>query len=102
VADRQALGLRKAAALAYGLPEESRVKRRMHGTRWDVKTQLLAILADRIGLLAWSMTKDAQKKRNKPKSLLEILLGEPVKKTDVVSFDSPEAFERARAAIINA
>ena len=102
VFDREALPLEKAAALACGLSTDSRIKRMLNGQRWPINTQLIALATDRLGELVWTKTKDAQRGRNRPKSILRMLLEDPRKnEPESLAFDSPEEFERARQAIIN-
>lgn len=72
----------------------------LHGSRWDLKTQLLAMAVDRLGELVWTKTKDAQRGRNKPKSILRLLLEPEERSPENVAFDTPEAFEKARAELI--
>lgn len=56
---------------------------------------LLASCLDQLTIQSWANTKDAQKGRNKPDSILSVLMGEQ-KKENVVAFDTPEEFEKAR------
>lgn len=41
-----------------------------------INTFLLASMVDHLAFMSWAETKDAQKGKNKPKSILKILLGE--------------------------
>lgn len=41
----------------------------------DTQTALLAIIADRLGLLVWQNTADGSKGINKPKSIFDALVG---------------------------
>lgn len=100
VFDYEALPPRTAAALFYGLPDDCRSKRAMAGLRVPLDTALLAIIADRLGLLLWQRTEDGQRNRNRPKSIAEQLLGEGKQKSDVQAFASAEDFEAARARIL--
>ena len=54
-------------------------------------------------MLAWMLSEDGQKGRNKPPQLIEMLYGNEIKqaKSDVLTFDTPEAFEKARRKILN-
>ena len=62
---------------------------------------LLAQMVDRLSLLIWQNTRDGEKGRNKPPSLVERLLyGDSTKQHKTDGFDSPEAFWNARAKII--
>ena len=75
VLDFRRLPLRTAAVLACGLPEESRIIRKLSGSRIDVTTALLARIFDAVAILAWQNTEDGHKGRNPPKSLFEKLMG---------------------------
>lgn len=54
-------------------------------------------MVDELSFLSWSKTKDAEKNRNRPKSVLEIMTSKP-KENDVKGFKTGEQFEAARAA----
>lgn len=87
--------------LADGLPEYSRVKLAQSGAVIPRDTLLLASIADSMNFVSWSKTKDAEKGRNRPKSIVSVLLGEEVKtESSNVAFNSAEEFERAREKII--
>lgn len=101
ILDYRALPLKLAAALASGLRENSRIRMIMAGSRMDDKTALLAAAVDRLSMLVWAKTKDAQKGRNRPRSIFEALTEETKKPADdLVLFDSAEDFEAARQKII--
>lgn len=92
------MSLSYVASLFFGLSENSRFARKMSGIKYSVDQLLLANIADSLAFIAWSKTKDAQRGRNKPKSIVKEWLDKT--ENDVVSFDTPEEFERARAQII--
>ena len=54
---------------------------------------LLAIVADRLGVLIWQQTKDGHKGRNHPKSIFKDLTEEKKEKEELESFRSSEDFE---------
>lgn len=85
------------ASLVVGLRDDSRVKMKISGAKAPSEIVLLASAVDRLSLLVWMQTKDAEKGRNRPKSLLGILYPEE-KKNSV--FTSGEDFMRARNALI--
>lgn len=64
------------AALVIGLRDDSRIKMKMSGMKIPINTFLLASMVDHLAFMSWAETKDAQKGKNKPKSILKILLGE--------------------------
>ena len=100
ILDYRALPLRLAAVLASGLRENSRIKMIMAGSEVEKDTMLLAAAVDRLSMLVWAKTKDSKTGRNKPKSILSMMLKSEPKKDDVMTFDTAEEFEAARRKII--
>ena len=91
----------RVAVFACGLRQDSRIKMRMTGAEAAMGDMLLAACADRLSLLVWQNTKDGQKGRNRPASIYEALSGHQApEEPGVAGFDSPEAFEAARAKIL--
>lgn len=84
-----------AATLLIGLKDDSRVKMHFSKARVTLEQSLLAIIADRLDFLSWTKTKDAQKghKYNK-KTIFDTLTKEPKKKEQLMSFDTPEEYDR--------
>jgi hypothetical protein len=97
VLDWKALPLRLAAALSSGLRDDSRIKLKISGRNITSDIALLATAVDRLSFLAWAKTKDAENNRNRPESILKMLL-EAGKETtrDYEVYSSPEEFEAAR------
>lgn len=89
----------KVAVFSCGLRDDSRIKKKLSGSELDINTLLLAVCADSLQYIAWSKTENARKNIGKPQSLLEILTKTETK-SEVVSFDSAEAFEKSRQEII--
>lgn len=82
-----------------GLKENSRIKLKMANQRVGIDTLLLALMADRLGLLVWSKTKDGQKGRNQPRSLVDSL-NHVIKEPETMAFESSEDFEKMKNEII--
>lgn len=99
--DWRALPLETAAALASGLREDSRIKRKIAGIPVDTMTLLTAMIVDRLSLLVWSKTKDAEKGENRPESIVEKILDlDKKEENEVEGFQTPEEFQAAwRAAV---
>lgn len=99
--DWRALPLETAAALASGLREDSRIKRKIAGMPVDTMTLLTAMIVDRLSLLVWSKTKDAEKGENRPGSIVEKILSlDKKEENEVEGFQTPEDFQAAwRAAV---
>lgn len=107
VLDWRELPLKTAAALAAGLREDSRSVIGLSKSKVSSDTMLKALMVDRLGLLVWAKTKDAQKGKNKPKSIIDTILhsDEPAKakkirNSDTKAFTSGAAFDAARAQIL--
>lgn len=94
VADWRAFPVKQAAALAFHLPAESRIKKKMSGRTWSMDTLLLAVIADRIGTLMWMLSADGQKGKNRPESIYAVLSGDAQKEEsdDLQTFVSGEDF----------
>lgn len=88
--------LNKIAIFAKGLREDSRIRMKMSQSKFNAKESLLAGILDRLTLILYSKTKDAEKGKNYPK----LLLDEAEKKEDLQGFMSSEDFEKMRRKII--
>lgn len=99
VFDLSALPVPTLAVLATGLRDDSRIKMRLSGTSVPRRDLLLAAAVDRLSFLVWGMSEDAKRGTNRPKSLVAALLDEAEGCSDVMTFDSPNDFEAAWAAV---
>ena len=82
------------ATLCIGLPDFSRIKRRIAGIKIDLNQMLLALVVDGINTLIWQNTKDGMKGRNKPESIFKKLTEEQKPKDQYEKFDTVEDFEK--------
>ena len=75
---------------------------KMAGTKVSLDTFISAMISDQLGHLIWMMSENGQKAKDKPQRLTNILLGvaQEKNKSDVLTFESPEAFEEARKRIV--
>lgn len=94
----QGLPARMLATLAVGLRDDSRIKMLMRGEKYPLSTLLSAATLDRLSLLLWAQTQDAQDGKNQPKSILSILLGN-TEDADLETFEDVDAFEDAWAGL---
>lgn len=94
--DYRALPIQTIGTLVSGLRDDSRTKMKLSGMETKLDQMILATIADRLGLLVWMQTKDGQKGRKRPKSILEALQGTKVKEEDIETFDSGNDFEKER------
>ena len=61
------------ATLVLGLRENSRVMLALSDVGTPQEILLLAAIADALNYIAWTKTKDAQKNKNRPKSILNAI-----------------------------
>ena len=87
------------AILVAGLREGSRVVMARSNSKITTEVILMASILDRLSILLWSKTKDAQKGINFPKSVLSAFVGNTEKPN--VSFRTAESFEATRRRIIS-
>lgn len=74
VADWRALPLRVAAALAAGLPADSRIFRQLHGIRDYPSVLMMGEIIDLLRILVWQNTENGKKGRNFPQRMVDFLL----------------------------
>ena len=93
--DYQQLPLQMVAVFSYGLRDDSRIKMSISKQSVPLETMLLAGLSDRLALLLWTKTKDAEHGRNRPDSISESLTNVK-KESSQLTFDSGEEFMKVR------
>ena len=81
------------ATLAAGLRDDSRIKMSLGDMKVTQQTLFMAAIVDRLNLLLWTRTKDAEKGKNRPQPILDGLIK---KQGTVDGFNSGEDFERIR------
>ena len=94
ILDYKSVPVEVLSILAAGLRDDSRIKVKMSGFKISLDRLLMARMVDSLALLVWSKTEDAQKGRNKPKMITELLTAEP-KEEAVKTYSTPDEFERA-------
>ncbi len=95
--DYKRLPLSTAAALAVGLRDTSRIKMKLSGAVVANDIQLMAAAVDRLGLLVWAQTKDAEKGINRPPSILDAFNH---RETDTTAYESGEDFMAEREKLL--
>ena len=99
--DYRSLPLKMVATFSVGLRENSRIKMALANIKYSFDTLLLASILDNLNMRTWAMSKNAQNGTNKPKSIVNKLLGlEEADNNDAMTFDSGEAFEKMRREIL--
>ena len=102
VYDYRSLPAQMVATFSVGLRDDSRIKMKMSGAKATQEILILSMIADRLGILTWMFSEDGRKGINRPPQLIEMLYGKEIKqaKSDVLTFDTPDAFEKARQKIL--
>ncbi len=110
ILEPRAQPVRRLAALAAGLPARARCRLALAGEKADPALLLLASIADRLGFLCWAQTRDGQRGKNRPPSVLAALLGaegpaKPLPRQGQpdgpLAYENGAAFEAARQSILN-
>lgn len=99
VYDYRGLPVSYAAALAAGLRANSRIRMKMAGISVEPETIMTASILDTVNTIAWMKTKDGEKNRNRPKSIVLILTQEK-KENNVEGFTSVDSFEETRRRLL--
>ncbi len=89
--DYRALPADYAATLCAGLREQSRVMMKVTNSKLTLEQTLVARMVDELAFISWSKTKDGQRNRNRPKSVLETLMSD--NENEVECFTTPEEFK---------
>ena len=97
--DYKSLPLQKVAIFCIGLRENSRIKMQMNDMKYPIETMLLAAAVDHLAISVWLNSKDGQTGTGRPDSLVSRLMAKE-KEDDVMSFDTPEEFEKTRAQLV--
>ena len=100
--DYRQLPPKMVAVFSYGLKEDSRIKMKLSGQTVPSDTLLLASMVDKLNTLVWFKTKDGQKGKNMPPSIVSILTGQEKSDVnkDMVVFNSGEDFINRRKMLL--
>ena len=99
--DLRALPLRTMAALACGLRDDARIMMKIRRQTVSIDRMLSAAAVDRLALLAWQNTKDGQHNRNRPRSVLDELMGKAETSNEkIIAFETGAEFRRAWAQCV--
>ena len=94
ILDYRSLPPQTVATLAAGLRDNSRIKMKICGETVGYDTMLLAAILDGINTVAWLLSEDGRRGRNRPKSVVAELRGDLEK--EIAIFASIEEYEQAR------
>lgn len=99
VFDYRSLPVKLVATFSVGLRENSRIKMKMAGIRYDFKTLLLASILDGINLGNW--IRSSKNGSSRPESMVDRLLGRSGEESNEKElFMSAEEFEQKRMELI--
>lgn len=99
--DYRQLPLLQVAVFAYGLRDDSRIKKIISNQVVSLDTLLFASMVDRLSLSLWLQTKDGQKGTNRPNSIVDHLTKKEKKdEKDYLVFKSGEDFEKYREKLL--
>ena len=85
------------AIYAIGLRDDSRIKMKISGEKVNTQTLMMVNIIDRLNLLLWTKTKDAEKGINRPKSILDKLYKQD---SEISAFHSGKEFEEERTRLL--
>ena len=97
--DYRQLPALKVAVFVCGLREDSRIMMQISDSKLPLDTLLLAGVADRLSIMLWQKTKDGQKGKNQPVSIVDQLTKQQIEREEL-SFESGKDFELAKAKIL--
>ena len=101
--DYRQLPATRVAVFAYGLRDDSRIKMRLSGQTVSTDRFLLAGILDKLSTLVWFQSEDGQKGKNRPTSMVELLLNKnnnKEKDDEIVAYETGKDFEMARKKLL--
>ena len=98
----RALPVEMLATLVCGLRDDSRIKMKIGDSKSERNTLLIAAAVDRLSMIVWGMSKDAQDGCSRPQMILPVLLNGKPEESDKkeMVFASGEDFEAERNRIL--
>lgn len=93
------LAFNKLAVFVFGLPDDSRIKKKLSGLKVDLNTVMIAGVLDRLSMILYSLA--GSKGIEKPETLASILLGnKKTKEKKPNGYVSGKEFEKRRQEIL--
>lgn len=93
------LAFNKLAVFVFGLPDDSRLMKKLSGLKVDLNTVIMAGIFDRLSLLLYSLA--GSKKNKRPEALTDNLLGKKkTKERRPSGYVSGKEFEKRRQEIL--
>lgn len=92
--DYKSLPLQMVGTLACGLRPDSRIGMRISDSKLTTDQTLLALVADNTRAIAWLNSSDGAKGINRPKSIVDVLVGEKKTEESVMeTFETGQDFD---------
>lgn len=93
------LAFNKLAVFVFGLPNDSRIKKKLSGLKIDLNTVMIAGVLDRLSMILYSIA--GSKGSKKPETLTDTLLGnKKTKEKKPNGYVSGKEFEKRRQEIL--
>lgn len=99
VFDYRSMTVESVATLAAGLPEDSRIMRKLYNQNISKSELMLAAIYDDLNFYLYSMTSNAKYGINRPASIVEKWLNITEQKENM-AFDSVNSYEKAKQRIL--
>ena len=99
VVDYRSMTVECVATLAAGLPEDSRIMRKLYNQNISKSELMLAAIYDDLNFYLYSMTQNAKHGINRPASIVEKWLNITEQK-ETMAFDSVNSYEKAKQRIL--
>ncbi|MCQ2530279.1 MAG: hypothetical protein MJ086_03395 [Lachnospiraceae bacterium] len=97
--DYESLPVRKQAIYAWGLPDDSRIKKAMSGREYALSDLLLMALVDWVGNMNWQYASvNSKHAPQKPQSLMKLLAKSAT--GEIKGYTDAESFEAERRNIL--
>lgn len=99
VFDYRSMAVEFVATLAAGLPEDSRIMRKLYNQNISKSELMLAAIYDDLNFYLYSMASNAKHGINRPASIVEKWLNITEQKENM-AFDSVNSYEKAKQRIL--
>lgn len=100
VFDYRSMTVESVATLSAGLPEDSRIMRKMSNQNISKTELVLAAIYDDFNYFLYSLTPDGKKGIGKPVSIVEKWMNINDDEQQIMAFDSVNSYEKAKQRIL--
>ena len=100
VFDYRSMTVESVATLAAGLPEDSRIMRKLYNQNISKSELMLAAIYDDFNYFLYSLTPDGKKGIGKPVSIVEKWMNINDDEQQIMAFDSVNSYEKTKERIL--